>query len=135
MRPEEYRTSTTKVDDPAHANCKSLSFSWILVSPFGSGPSGQPEPRDKLPEVSLSAGLGEFDKGRGDDLQAVPFSCRLVDATSGNTQQLEATGGNSQRSEAKVFRQQTATGSNSRQHQQLDRNPAVNRRVAGSDPA
>ena len=46
----------------------------------------------------------------------MPFSCRLEDATSGNTEQLEATSSNSQRSEVKAFRQQEATGSNSQQH-------------------
>ena len=43
-------------------------------------------------------------------------TCRLEDATSGNTEQLEATSSNSQRSEVKAFRQQEATGSNSQQH-------------------
>jgi hypothetical protein len=59
---------------------------------------------------------GEFDRNGGDHRESVPFSCRLEDATSGNTLQLEATRGNSQRSEAKAFKQQEATGSNSRQH-------------------
>jgi hypothetical protein len=74
----------------------------------------------------------EVDRGRGDDPQSVPFSCRLENATSGNTQQLAATSGNSQRSEAKAFKQQAATPGNTRQ---LNRNPAVNRMVAGSNPA
>jgi hypothetical protein len=65
--------------------------------------------------VIRSAGGGEFD-GKGDyHRESVPFSCRLEDATSGNTQQLAATRGNSQRSEVKAFRQQAATGSNSQQ--------------------
>jgi hypothetical protein len=66
--------------------------------------------------VIRSAGGGEFD-GKGDDhRESVPFSCRLEDATSGNTQQLAATSGNSQRAEVKAFKQQAATGSNFRQH-------------------
>jgi hypothetical protein len=40
----------------------------------------------------------------------------LEDATSGNKQQLAATSGNSQVLEVKAFKQQAATGSNSRQH-------------------
>jgi hypothetical protein len=66
--------------------------------------------------VSLSAGGGEFDREAGDHRESVPFSCRLEDATSGNTQQLAETSGNSQRSEVKAFKQQAATGSNSQQH-------------------
>jgi Fic family protein len=41
--------------------------------------------------------------------ESVPFSCRLKDATSGNTQQLEARRGNSQHSEVKAFRLQEAS--------------------------
>jgi hypothetical protein len=37
-----------------------------------------------------SDGVGEFDSKGGDGRRGVPFSCRLEDATSGNTQQLEA---------------------------------------------
>jgi hypothetical protein len=65
--------------------------------------------------VIRSAGGGEFDRKGGDHRESVPFSCRLVDATSSNQQQLEATGGNSQRSEVKGLRLQAATGRNSRQ--------------------
>jgi hypothetical protein len=66
--------------------------------------------------VILSAGGGETDRKSGGHRESVPFSCRLEDATSGNTQQLAATSGNSQRPEAKAFKQQEATSSNSRQH-------------------
>jgi len=38
------------------------------------------------PEMIRSAGLGEFDSR--DTREGVPFSCRLEDAKSGNTQQL-----------------------------------------------
>ena len=38
------------------------------------------------PEMIRSAGLGEFDSR--DTRESVPLSCRLVDATSGNKQQL-----------------------------------------------
>jgi hypothetical protein len=62
-----------------------------------------------------SAGGGEFARKGVDHRESVPFSCRLVDATSCNTQQLEATSGNSQRTAAKAFRLQAATGSNSKQ--------------------
>jgi hypothetical protein len=62
-----------------------------------------------------SAGGGEFDRKGGEHRESVPFSCRLEDATSGNTQQLAATSGNSQRAEVKAFKQQAATGSNSQQ--------------------
>ena len=65
--------------------------------------------------VIRSAGGGELDRKGGEHRESVPFSCRLEDATSGNTQQLEATRGNSQRSEVKAFKQQAATSSNSRQ--------------------
>jgi hypothetical protein len=82
------------------ANCKFLSISWVFAS-----------------FVMLSAGGGEFDrKGAGDHRESVPFSCRLVDATSGNKQQLKARSGNSQRSEAKAFRLLKATRGNSWQH-------------------
>src|SRR6266849_2928272 len=37
----------------------------------------------------------------GISYKTVPFSCRLEDATGGNTQQVEATSSNSQRLEAK----------------------------------
>jgi hypothetical protein len=66
--------------------------------------------------VIRSAGGRELDRQAGDHRESVPFSCRLEDATSGNTQQLEATSGNSQRSEVKAFKQQAATSSNSQQH-------------------
>ena len=66
--------------------------------------------------VIWSAGGGEFDRRGGDYRESVQFSCRLEDATSGNTQQLAATSGNSQRAEVEAFKQQAATGSNSRQH-------------------
>jgi hypothetical protein len=57
--------------------------------------------------VIRSAGGGDFGREGDDHRESVPNSCRLGDATSGNTQQ----------------------------PRQLDRNPAVNRRVAGSNPA
>ena len=38
--------------------------------------------------VTRAAGGGEFDSKGGDHRESVPFSCRLEDATSGNTQQL-----------------------------------------------
>jgi hypothetical protein len=41
--------------------------------------------------VIRSAGGGEFDTKGDDHHESVPFSCRLEDATSGNTQQLAAT--------------------------------------------
>jgi hypothetical protein len=66
--------------------------------------------------VIRSAGGGEFDGKDDAHHESVPFSCRLEDATSGNTQQLEATRGNSQRPEVKAFRLQAATSGNSRQH-------------------
>jgi hypothetical protein len=71
---------------------------------------------DSREVVIESAGGGEVDTKGGDHRESVPFSCRLEDATSGNTQQLAATSGNSQRAEAKAFKQQAATSSNSRQH-------------------
>jgi hypothetical protein len=49
-----------------------------------------------LREVAIrSAGGGELDRKGSDQRESVPFSCRLEDASSGNTQQLEATRGNS----------------------------------------
>jgi hypothetical protein len=66
--------------------------------------------------VIRAASGGEFDREGGDHRESQPFSCRLVDATSGNKQQLEARRGNSQRSEVKAFRLLTATGGNSRQY-------------------
>jgi hypothetical protein len=56
--------------------------------------------------VIRSVGGVEFDR-KGDDRRESAPSCRLVDATSGNKQQLEATSGNSQ------LRLLKATGINS----------------------
>ena len=88
-----------------------------------------------IPVVIRSARGVEFDREGGDHRESVPFSCRLVDATSGNKQQLEARSSNSQRSEAKAFRLRKATGGKSRQDAVTRPNAAVNRRVAGSNPA
>jgi hypothetical protein len=63
--------------------------------------------------AGLTAETLEADPDR-QSMKSVPFSCRLEDATRGNTKQLEATSGNSQRSDVKAFRLQAATGSNSR---------------------
>jgi hypothetical protein len=72
------------------ANSRFLSISWVFA---------------RLCPVSRR---GKFDREGPDHRESAPFSCRLVDATSGNKQQLEARSGNWQRSEAKAFRQERA---------------------------
>src|ERR1700680_3481367 len=99
------------------ANCKSVSIFWDFAREPFRAISVQPTSwSHAIPARNESAGHGEVDRRRRDDPQSVPFSCRLEDATSSNTQQLQATSGNSQRAEVKAFKQQEATSSNSWQH-------------------
>jgi len=62
-----------------------------------------------LEVVIRSADDGKFDRKGGDHRESVPFSCRLVDATSDNKQQLEARSGKSQRSDGKAFKLRAAS--------------------------